>query len=368
MEMKRWVLFLMMILILGSFVLAEKPYEETAKATFNALKTGDYSILEPYLDDAMKKAFDEKGFKGFRENLVSKYGPLQSYEFVKEGKAGEFILGYYDFKFEKADVTLRMVFKEVNGKYKLSGLWIDKVSWKEEGGLPLALTVIFPILGGILALITFYALGFKLRGAELILGFFLVVITLFVQNPIQQAPFLALGVKSNSDVLARGASFVVLASIWLGFVAGFFQEGLKYIFVRNKTLRAALFIGVGFGLGEAILIPFIQLVQSMALGSAPSSTLMVSLLSMGERYLAALFHAGTTIVLAYAYKNGFGRKALLSLSIAHGVVDSFAAHYQLTQSQVSLLLTYISLIAISFMLLRYGIPEVKGEEEEKIVW
>lgn len=371
--MKRWVLCLLLLLIpviagytTVGYGIAEKPYEETAKATFNALKSGNYSILEPYLDDAMKKAFDEKGFQAFRTNLISKYGELEGYEFVKEGKKGEFTLGYYNFKFKNANVTLRLVFREVNGEYKLSGLWIEKVGWEKEGSIPVALAVLFPILGGIFALITFYVLGFRLRGAELILGFFLVVITLFLQNPIQQAPFLALGIRSNSDVLARGASFVVLASIWLGFVAGFFQEGLKYLFVRNKTLKAALFIGVGFGLGEAILIPVLQIIQMEAIQvEAPQFAL---LLSMGERYLAALFHAGTTILLAYAYKKGFGRKALLSLSVAHGAVDSFASHYQLTQSRMSLLIVYALLTLISLMLLRYGVPKAREEEEEKIVW
>lgn len=219
-------------------------------------------------------------------------------------------------------------------------------------------------------MLTFYIVGFKkIKGAELILGFFLVAITLFIQPIIQQAPFLALGIKSNADIIARGLSFTVITAIWLGFIAGFFQEGLKYAFVRNRTLKEALFVGIGFGLGEAVLVPLLQIIQSFTLGGLPPIQLTQALLGLFERYIATLFHAGTTVILAYAYKNGFGRKALIALSVVHGVIDAFAAYYKLTNSQTSLIITYSFIVIITFILLQYGIPKAKLErEEEKIVW
>jgi|Deesub1362B_J571_1020462.scaffolds.fasta_scaffold00190_46 hypothetical protein len=371
MNMKKAIIPLIGILLISSLVISEKPYDEAAKATFESLKSGDYSILEPYLDREMKKAFTESYFEAFRDQLTSKYGDLKSYEFVKEGKKGEFILAYYRFKFEKADLTLRLVFREVNGQYKLSGLWIDAVNLKgKEKSIPTPIAVAFPMLGGILAFLTFYALGFKKIGwAEIILGFFLVMITLFIQPIFQQLPFLAMGIKSNVDVVARGTEFIIFASIWLGFVAGFFQEGLKYFFSRNRSVKVALFIGLGFGVGEAIIIPLLSVLYSILGAPLSVSSISMSFLSMIERFSATLFHAGTTMVLAYAYKNGFGRKALLGLSIAHGIIDTFAAHYQLTQSQISLILTYSSLIITALILLHYALPKAKEEkEEEKIVW
>ncbi|MBO8174029.1 MAG: DUF3887 domain-containing protein [Thermococcus sp.] len=363
------VALVFIVTMLTFYALAQQPYDEVAKAVFESLKTGNYSILEPYLDEKMKEAFNEKVFNALRDQMISKYGNLESFEFLEEGKAGAFILGYYRFEFEKADVTLKLVFSQVDSKYKLSGLWIQKVIWKEKG-IPLPLAVGLPILGGILALLTFYTAEFKkIKGAELILGFFLVAITLFIQPIIQQAPFLALGIKSNADIIAKGFSFTVITAIWLGFIAGFFQEGLKYAFVRNKTLKEALFVGIGFGLGEAVLVPLLQVVQSFTLGGLPPVQLTQVLLSSFERYIATLFHGGITLILAYAYKNGFGRKALVALSIAHGFIDMFAAYYQLTNSQTSLIMTYSIIIVITLILLRYGIPKAKVEkEEEKVVW
>ena len=365
----RKVALIFIITMLAFYALAQQPYDEVAKAVFESLKTGNYSILEPYLDEKMKEAFNEKSFNALREQMISKYGNLESFEFIKKGKAGTFTLGYYRFEFEKADVTLKLVFSQTNGEYKLSGLWIQKVVWRERG-IPLPLAVGLTILGGILALLTFYTAGFKkIKGAELILGFFLVAITLFIQPIIQQAPFLALEIKSNADIIAKGFTFTVITAIWLGFIAGFFQEGLKYAFVRNKTLKEALFVGIGFGLGEAVLVPLLQLIQSFTLGGLPPVQLTQALLGSFERYIATLFHGGTTITLAYAYKNGFGRKALVALSIAHGVIDTFASYYQLMNSQISLIITYGTITAITLILLRYGIPKAKVEkEEEKVVW
>lgn len=368
MKMRKIIVLLVFLIIGTSLVSAEKPYDKAAEATFEALKSGDYSILQPYLDDAMKVAFNEEKFRAFRDDLISKYGELKRYAFVKEGKSSGFILGYYTFEFEKANVTLRLVFREVNGEYLLSGIWIDEVNSKETG-IPVGVAIFFPILGGFLALFTFYILGFRKIGvAEIILGIILVAITLGIQPLIQNAPFLAVGIRSNSEIIAKGTIFVVFASIWLGFVAGFFQESLKYGLSKGKYLNEALFIGIGFGLGEAILVPALQAIQLATVGGV-TPKLTTALVSMLERYLATLFHAGTTVVLAYSYKNGFGKKALLELSAIHGIIDTFAAYYQFRPSPVVLVITYALLLTVSLLLLRYGLPKVKEErEEDRIVW
>ena len=367
-EMRKIMLLLVFLIISTSIVSPERPYDKVAEATFEALKSGGYSILQPYLDDEMKSAFNEEKFNAFRGDLISKYGELKSYSFVKEGKVSGFILGYYNFEFERADVTLRLVFREVNGEYLLSGIWIDAVNSK-EAGIPLGVALFFPVLGGFLALLTFYILGFRKIGvAEIVLGIILVAITLGIQPLIQNAPFLAVGIKSNSDIIAKGTAFVILTAIWLGFVAGFFQESLKYGLSKGKYLNEALFIGIGFGLGEAILVPALQAIQLSTLGGI-TPKLTTALVSMLERYLATLFHAGTTVVLAYSYKNGFGKKALLSLSIVHGIIDTFAAYYQFRASAIVLAIIYVLLLAVSLFLLRYGLPKVKEErEEDRIVW
>ncbi len=57
-EMRKIMLLLVFLIISTSIVSAERPYDKVAEATFEALKSGDYSILHPYLDDEMKTAFN----------------------------------------------------------------------------------------------------------------------------------------------------------------------------------------------------------------------------------------------------------------------------------------------------------------------
>ncbi|GEM_PF-602023 len=347
------------LLILLVWILSTNASHSIAEAVFTSLRDGNYSVLKPYLDEDMVKAFSEEKFRVFREDLLSRYGRITGYKFIREDESGEFILNYYSFSFEKANITFKLVIRRINDEYKLSGLWIQEVNIISNG-FPIFIAVILTALGGLLGLLIFYTIGFKIEGKELILGFLLVLIVIFIQPIIQQSLFLAFNIKSNIDILAKGAIFIVLSSIWLGFIAGFFQEGLKYIFCRGKNLGNALFIGVGFGLGEAVIIPIIQYIQLIMLGSLPETSLLNSILSMIERFLVTVFHAGTAITLAYSYSKGFGWKTLLALSITHGLIDAFAAYYQLTISQLSLSLSYLLLIASTLILLYYGIPKARA--------
>ncbi len=147
-------------------------------------------------------------------------------------------------------------------------------------------------------------------------------------------------------------------------MAGLFQEGLKYFFVRRRTLKEGLFVGLGFGVGEAVIIPIIGIVNA-ALMSLPAG---VSYLPFVERALATLFHAGTGLTLAYFYRKGRGLHALIVISAIHGLIDTFAAHYQLTASTADLWISYALLAAFSLLLLR-PLGEAKREvEERKVVW
>jgi len=336
----------------------DNSYSTISEAFFNSLKNGDYSLLKPCLDEDMVKVFSEERFKAFRNDIISKYGFVKDYKFIREEEGGGFILGYYSFNFERANVTFRLVIRRVNDEYRLSGLWIHEVNIRERGvSIPVA--IILTVLGGFLGFLMFYLMKFRVRGKDFLLGFLLVLAVIIIQPIIQQAPLPALNIKSNIDILAKGVTYIALASLWAGFVAGFFQEGLKYLICRGRDLGSALFIGVGFGVGEAVLIPILQGIQLVVLGSLHEVSLLNSILSMIERFLATVFHAGTAIILAYSYRKGFGWKAFTILSITHGVIDAFAAYYQLTISSISLTLSYILLMFSASIMLYYGIPKAK---------
>ncbi|WP_234394313.1 hypothetical protein [Thermococcus piezophilus] len=48
-------------------------------------------------------------------------------------------------------------------------------------------------------------------------------------------PLLALGIRSNADVIAKGAAFTIAASLWLGLVAGLIQRAPNTFSLKGKT-------------------------------------------------------------------------------------------------------------------------------------
>ncbi|WP_209475660.1 YhfC family glutamic-type intramembrane protease [Thermococcus stetteri] len=235
----------------------------------------------------------------------------------------------------------------------------------------------FPLFGGLLAWATVYFLGFKKqKWAELILGAVAFILAMVVQNPIQQLPLLGIGIRSNADVIARGTAFTLGVALWVGFVAGFVQEGVKYFLVKDKSTKAALFIGLGFGLTEVLFIVIVPIITVVATGGKLDVPVLQALLSMIERYFAVLFHVGTAVYLAYASRNGFGGKGLLSMAVLHGFVDTLAAYGQLLFIENKILAMKFTLglevlfAIITIALLVYTLPlaRVEEPEEEKVMW
>ena len=59
--------------------------------------------------------------------IRSKIGDYVSKEFWKAESKDQYTIVYYKAKFtdEPADATVRVVFQEINGEMKVSGLWLD---------------------------------------------------------------------------------------------------------------------------------------------------------------------------------------------------------------------------------------------------
>ncbi|WP_367884015.1 YhfC family glutamic-type intramembrane protease [Thermococcus sp. JCM 11816] len=230
----------------------------------------------------------------------------------------------------------------------------------------------------LLAWATVYFLGFKKqKWAELILGAVAFILAMVVQNPIQQLPLIGIGIRSNADVIARGTVFTLGVALWLGgLVAGFVQEGVKYFLVKDKSPNTALFVGLGFGIMEVLLIVITPIIAVAAAGGKLDVPALQALLSMVERYFAVLFHVGTTVYLAYAARNGFGKKGFLMMAILHGFVDTIAAYAQFLflENKVLAMKFTIGLevifAVIAIALIAYTLPPARIEEpeEEKVIW
>ncbi len=362
MEKTALFIFIILVLIITPISAQETDYDGIPESFYNSIDTGNYSELEDYLNQEMKNSFNRDKFMEFRESIISEHGDPRGYKFIREEKS-DYIRSYYKVEFEESYLTFRLVLTESNGQYKVAGFQITKVEDKENsnqsgllggGGLG-NLGILFPFLGGLLGFLVFYLLGFKdIKFKELGIGLLLLLLTVFFQPIIQNFPFIILGMNSNASIVARGLGFTILTSLWIGFVAGSFQQIIRYPFAVKRPVKQAIFIGIGFGLSEAIIFPLFSLLPS----NAPPTSLSVGLnfLSLAERFFVTIFHGTSTAILSYAYSKDKGFKALLGLIIAHGIIDTFAANYQLTGSKYvlgfSLILTAVISASLLYLTLR----------------
>ncbi|AHL23614.1 hypothetical protein BD01_2016 [Thermococcus nautili] len=321
--MKRLLAVLVFLLFLG-YVSALTPQE----AMMEAWKTGNYSLVEPYLSGDMRKAFTEKTFSTIREGMVKEYGPVKGYELEKTEEKGGYQIYYYRVIAEKGNYTVSVTVKDG----KVEGFHFAPKFNPEKA--------LYPLLGGLLGLLLLWAYLRKFHAGELILGAVLILPVLVVQPPLQMLPGYA------------GISNAVLAVLWSGLIAGLVQEQLKYYFSRDKTLGRAVYIGAGFGLGEAIYVATI------------SALFGGSLLGLLERALTLLFHASTTALFAYSYRNGWGGKALLAMVLVHWLTDSIAAYWHVNPSTAVLVAGYAVMLLTALAILPKLLPLARTESEE----
>ncbi|NJE54690.1 DUF3887 domain-containing protein [Thermococcus sp. 21S9] len=323
MSMKRLLAVLVFLLFIG-YASALTPQ----KAMMEAWKTGNYSIVEPYLSPEMKRVFTEKTFTTVRDELVKLYGPIKGYTLEKTEEKNGYQIYFYRVTAEKGGYTVSVTVKDgkVEGFHLVPGFSPEKA--------------VYPLLGGLLGLLLLWAYLRKFHAGELILGALLVIPVLIFQPLVQELPGF-LGVTNTA--------FLV---VWTGLIAGLFQEPLKYYFSRDKTLGRAVYIGAGFGLGEAVYVAFIA-----SIGGG-------SWIGLIERTLALLFHASTTALFAYSHRNSWGRKALLAMVLVHWLTDSIATYWHTNPSTTVLVAGYVVMLLTVLAILSKLLPLAKTENEE----
>ena len=92
-----------------------------------AMNEDDYARYSEDFDQTMKNAMSEAVFDETNAVIKSKIGDYVSKEFWKAESKDQYTIVYYKAKFtdEPADVTARVVFQEIGGDMKVSGLWFD---------------------------------------------------------------------------------------------------------------------------------------------------------------------------------------------------------------------------------------------------
>jgi hypothetical protein len=91
-----------------------------------AINTGDYARYSEHFDDAMKNALPEAVFKENNTVITGKIGTYVSKEYKTTVKQAPYTIVYYKAKFtgESKDVTVKVIFQQIDGKNYVSGLWM----------------------------------------------------------------------------------------------------------------------------------------------------------------------------------------------------------------------------------------------------
>ena len=99
-----------------------------------AMNEDNYTKYSEHFDQTMKNAMPEAVFNETNAIIKSKIGDYVSKEFWKVESKDQFTIAYYKAKFtqEPEDVIVKVVFQEIVGEMKVSGLWLDSPKLRKK--------------------------------------------------------------------------------------------------------------------------------------------------------------------------------------------------------------------------------------------
>jgi hypothetical protein len=99
-----------------------------------AMNEDDYTKYSEHFDATMKNALPEAVFRENNALIQSKIGAYVSKEYWKVESKNQYTTVYYKATFtqEPDDVIVKVVFQEIAGETKVSGLWLDSPKLREK--------------------------------------------------------------------------------------------------------------------------------------------------------------------------------------------------------------------------------------------
>jgi hypothetical protein len=154
------------------------------------------------------------------------------------------------------------------------------------------------------------------------LGILYMVVALIAQEIIQSLPAIIFLFYHGFDVASLIdlypsllKSYYIQYSIFIGVVAGSFQEGSTYVAVDTRGKKSALFIGLGFA-----VVDIAVLLAETLLGGKPISR-FESFLIFLNIVSPLMFHPGTATFMKWGLLMDKGRITLILSILIHAVVD-----------------------------------------------
>lgn len=99
-----------------------------------AMNEDNYTKYSEHFDQTMRNALPRAVFNETNAVINSKIGDYVSKEFWKVESKNQYTIVYYKARFieEPKDVIVKVVFQEIKGQIKVSGLWLDSPKLREK--------------------------------------------------------------------------------------------------------------------------------------------------------------------------------------------------------------------------------------------
>ncbi|WP_297462525.1 DUF3887 domain-containing protein [Thermococcus sp.] len=191
-----------------------------------AVDTGNYSLIEPYLGEELRDQFTEDYFNQVRAFILENYGKPLAFEPVSNSTSGDLVRYEYTVRCERGSFPVLLAYK--NGQ--LVGIALGVKARLNPAGMLLTM------LGSLLSLGVLYLWRRKLEVADFILG---AGIALGLGIILPFYSLITVGLSRITGVL--------LSSLLIALTV----EGSKYYFSRK---RDGFSLGLGFGVGKYVFL------------------------------------------------------------------------------------------------------------------
>ncbi|WP_297479025.1 DUF3887 domain-containing protein [Thermococcus sp.] len=302
---------LVLVISLSPAVLADELTEKSnafMEKFIEAMNTGNYSLIEPYLSERLKSELGEREFAQLRDFTIENYGRLLSFKFVNETRDGNLVKLEYEVKAEKGTFPVALTYK--NGE--LVGIGLGIKAKPNPSGMAAM------ILGALLALGLFYLLK-KPSVPDLVFGSG-VALGLSVIIPFYGLVSLVMFYST----LSRALFTAVLTALTV--------EGVKFYFSRDKD---GLSLGLGLGIGQYVLLSIGTFVATNFIMQLPVSF-------TGPTYWAFLFALAFTVFHAVSAGTYSLRKKPAD-TVLFAVLEAFALFFEGNNPSISLLFAILGI-------------------------
>ncbi len=112
----------------------QKYADQITENIMSGMNENNYSKFSRYFDKITKNAMSEKIFNEESAEIKSLIGNYTSKEFLEVELQNQYKIFYYIARFTKEteNVIIKVVFQNIEGKVKVSGLWLDSPKLREK--------------------------------------------------------------------------------------------------------------------------------------------------------------------------------------------------------------------------------------------